>query len=94
MLPCEFYKISQNSVYRVTVNRCVRVTSDLEGLIIFIFDSEKVLTQNAGVFNPLSANHTKRLLPTNCLSVFDHFVGLRVKTLSNVYDGAVHGNSS
>ena len=42
--------------------------------------------------NPLSAKlykmvkHTQaihRLLPTNCLSVFDHFVGL-----SNTYDGA------
>ena len=39
--------------------------------------------------NSLSANPTKwsntqttrRLLPTNCLSVFDHFVGLAVKGL-------------
>ena len=38
--------------------------------------------------NPLSANPTewsntlktiRRLLPTNCLSVFDHFVGLALK---------------
>ena len=38
--------------------------------------------------NPLSANPTKRSntfkqfagnLPTNCLSVFDHFVGFRLK---------------
>ena len=43
-----------------------------------------------GVFNPLSANPHKmvkhsqairRLLPTNCLSVFDHFVGLASKGL-------------
>ena len=40
------------------------------------------------VFNPLSANFTKWSntlkqfvgnLPTNCLSVFDHFVGLTLK---------------
>ena len=42
------------------------------------------------VFNPLSANPTKwsntlkqfvGKLPTNCLSVFDHFVGLALKGL-------------
>ena len=40
-------------------------------------------------FNPLSANPTKwsntqtilRLLPTNCLNVFDHFVGMTLKGL-------------
>ena len=44
-------------------------------------------------FNPLSANPTKWLktlkqfvgnLPTNCLSVFDHFVKLALKGLRNV----------
>ena len=43
-------------------------------------------------FNPLSANFTKGSntlkqfvcnLPTNCLSVFDHFVGLALKGLKN-----------
>ena len=47
------------------------------------------------VFNPLSANPTKWSntlkqfvgnLPTNCLSVFDHFVGLAHKVLSNRND--------
>ena len=36
------------------------------------------------LFNPLSANFTKwsnSNLPTNCLSVFDHFVGLVVRGL-------------
>ena len=42
--------------------------------------------------NPLSANSTKwsntlkqlvRKLPTNCLSVFDHFMGLALKGLTN-----------
>ena len=36
------------------------------------------------VINPLSATPTKwsnALLPTNCLSVFDHFVGLALKGL-------------
>ena len=44
-------------------------------------------------FDPLSTNPTKwvkhiqairRLLPTNCLSVFDHFVQRRSRTLSNI----------
>ena len=34
--------------------------------------------------NPLIADPTKRL-PTNCLSVFDHFVKLALKRLKNVY---------
>ena len=42
------------------------------------------------LFNPLRANPTKwsntlkqfvGILPTNCLSVFDHFVGLALKGL-------------
>ena len=45
--------------------------------------------------NPLSANHTKwsnklkqfiGSLPTNFLSVFDHFVGLALKGLNDVRD--------
>ena len=28
------------------------------------------------------AKHTQTILPTNCLSVFDHFVGLALKGLS------------
>ena len=44
-----------------------------------------------GFFSPLGANPTKWLntlkqfvgkLPTNCLSVFDHFVGLALKGLT------------
>ena len=46
------------------------------------------------LLNPLSANPTKwsntlktirRQKPTNCLSVFDHFVGLALKGLTLVY---------
>ena len=46
-------------------------------------------------FNPLSANHTKwsntlkqfvGKFSTNCLSVFDHFVGLVLKRLRNGYE--------
>ena len=50
-----------------------------------------VVERNKGLrFNPLSANFTKwsntlkqfvDKLPTNCLSVFDHFVGLVLKGL-------------
>ena len=44
------------------------------------------------IFNPLSANPTEwlktpkqfvRKLPTNCLSVLDHFVGLALKGLNH-----------
>ena len=46
-----------------------------------------------GNFNPLSANPIKwsntlkqfvGKLPTNCLSVFEHFVGLTIKGLRNI----------
>ena len=49
--------------------------------------------------NPLSLNVTKmvkhtrtihRLLPTNCLSVFDHFVDLALKGLSLYQAGPAH----
>ena len=54
--------------------------------ILFYFVKEQ--------FNPLSANPTKWSntlkqfvgnLPTNCLSVFDHFVGLALKGLNMCY---------
>ena len=47
---------------------------------------------STSLFNPLSANNTKwsntlkqfvGKFPTNCLSVFDHFVGLALKGLIN-----------
>ena len=50
------------------------------------------LEEVANKFNPLSANFTKwsntfkqfvGKLSTNCLSVFDHFVGLGLKGLSH-----------
>ena len=53
----------------------------------------KTHMEDLGV-NPLSANphemvkHTqtiRRLLQTNCLSVFDHFVGLALKELKVIY---------
>ena len=58
-----------------------------------ITNAEGYLYQNIVCrdFNPLSANFTKWSntlkqfvckLPTNCLSVFDHFVGLALKGLS------------
>ena len=66
-------------------------------IILFIPDLHKVflqeeeLSQNGPQFNPFSANFTKWSntfkqfvgnLPTNCLSVFDHFVELAVKGLN------------
>ena len=55
----------------------------------FLFPLEKLHTSCAH-FNPLSANPTKLSntlkqcvgnLPMNCLTVFDHFVGLELKRL-------------
>ena len=53
--------------------------------------TDKTILRNyQGLFNPLSAKSTKwsntlkqfvGKLPTNCLSVFDHFVGLALKGL-------------
>ena len=52
------------------------------------------------MFNPLSANATKwsnklkqffGKLPTNCLSVFDHFVGLALKGLKNLISALACG---
>ena len=51
-----------------------------------------MILKHSMVFNPLSANFTKGSntlkqfvsnLPTNCLSVFGHFVGLALKGLKN-----------
>ena len=51
------------------------------------------ILQGGYLVNPLSANHTKYSntlkefvgkLPTNCLSVFDHFVKLALKGLSSL----------
>ena len=42
----------------------------------------------AWIFNPLNANSNKcsntRNLPTNCLSVFDHLLGLALKGLRKI----------
>ena len=55
---------------------------------------QKSPVQSQCTFNPLGANPTnwsnttKQFvgnLPTNCLSVFDHFVGLALKGLKNVH---------
>ena len=44
-----------------------------------ITSENKVFEAQYKNFNPLSTNPTN--LPTNCLSVFDHFVGLALKGL-------------
>ena len=55
-------------------------------------DRRQILLQMVSEFNPLSANITKRSntlkqivgsLPRNCLNVFDQFVGLALKGLTN-----------
>ena len=55
----------------------------------FLYHSERI-EMGIADFNPLNANHTKwsntlkqfvRNLPTNCLSVYDHFVKLALKVL-------------
>ena len=66
---------------------------DLKKLSKYVwpFSGHKALK---GLVNPLIANPTKlsnttqairRRKPTNCLSVFDHFVGLAFKTLTSLW---------
>ena len=59
-----------------------------------------VLNRKCCFFNPLSANPTKwpntlkqfvGKLPTNCLSVFGHFVNLALKGLKESIEGALSG---
>ena len=63
-----------------------RSFENLYSVFAFFFSSVSIAQ-----FNPLSANFTKwsntvkefvRKLPTNCLSVFDHFVGLAIQEFS------------
>ena len=58
-----------------------------------------IRSSNEYDFNPLNANFTKWSntfkqiagnLPTNCLSVFDHFVGLVLKGLKSVQVAWIH----
>ena len=61
--------------------------------MLFLIQHEGNLSLSSS-FNPLSANFIKwsntlkqfvSKLPTNCLIVFDHFVGLALKGLINPY---------
>ena len=61
---------------------------DTFSLEVYVVGSYKIA--NASLINPLSANPTKwsntlkqfvGKFPTNCLSVFDHFVGLALEGL-------------
>ena len=60
--------------------------------LLFKMQSTIVISSLTSMLNPLSANHTKwsntlkqivSNLPTNCLSVFDHFVKLLFKGLKS-----------
>ena len=62
--------------------------------LLFKMQSTIVISSLTSMLNPLSANHTKwsntlkqivSNLPTNCLSVFDHFVKLLFKGLQSGY---------
>ena len=61
-----------------TQNYCI-IIFEIVARVIKSFLSCKIVSS---FFNPLSANPTKwsntlkQLLPTNCLSVFEHFLGL------------------
>ena len=57
----------------------------------FCNEQQGVIPLNYEIINPLRVNHTKwsntlkqfvGKLPANCLSVFDHFVGLALKGLN------------
>ena len=49
---------------------------------IFLDDESADIDDKDSAVNPSNANSTKRQKPTNCLSVFDHFVGLALKGLT------------
>ena len=64
---------------------------------VLIIAYEKQINLTKCIFNPLNANITKwsktlkqfvGKLPTNCLSVFDHFVGVVLKGLIAKLDGS------
>ena len=79
----------QDTTVVVTKNKAtLRATFVFNELKAEIFAIDKSNNSNIRGINPLSANITKRSntlkqfvtkLPTNCLSVFDHFVGLVLK---------------
>ena len=52
--------------------------------LLLEYIQNKILLWQDKQFNSLSANPTKFVLPTNCLSVFDHFVGLVFKGLKHL----------
>ena len=65
---------------------------------IFMLRQDTFLIANLSLINPLSANPTKwsntlkqfvGKFPTNCLSVFDHFVGLALEGL-NLLEQAIN----
>ena len=68
----------------------VTITGDFERFQYFI--AKHIYSKTKILFSPLSASHTKCSnifkqlvdnLPTNCLSVFDHFAKLALKGLRN-----------
>ena len=79
----------------LTISRVWR----LNGKKSWKFDSFLEDLQNICSINPLSANPTKcsntlkqfvGKLRTNCLSVFDHFVGLALKGLRSIFEDLVN----
>ena len=80
---CQFIRGTFDSYWQRYFKAYLKSIQNLWGVVL---QAEKATLQ----FNPLSANFTKwsntlkqfvGKLPTNCLSVFDHFVGLALKGL-------------
>ena len=85
-----------SSLWNLFWKSCYFLIVDVDIFIkLFILEKQHITSYNCFSsqlynFNPLSANFTKwsntfnqfvARLPTNCLSVFDHFVGLAFKGL-------------
>ena len=69
---CFVLKSAFAKVYFVSNDGIQKFAKELNGVMI------RTLDEN---LSSLSANPTIRLLPINCLSVFDHFVGFAFKGL-------------
>ena len=105
---CEYCEIFKNTYWEEICEQLLLSLGPNDGTLCrnsqylaIYFVSLEVLISH-GFFNPLSANPTKLSntleqfvgnLPTNCLSVFDHFVGLALKGLNYfvTFSGKVWG---
>ena len=91
---CKFCNLARNNSANLFCGALIKKKFNSKGDVVFDIKrietghclcKAKVSVKFNAIFNhfkPLSANPTKFKLPPNCLSVFDHFVGLALKGLN------------